>query len=339
MNFWSHKPIAAHQAAETFFQAARHLVEAIQVTAAPAEERELERFQEELAALGKRMSLEDPGGTLAAAGGVAQALEQYNLGVCRGLRQHQSELRSIVAMLTETVSRCSTASGQSIHQLKHIEQRLEKAQAIEDLRLLKVQLGDCLASLKQESERQMKTWAEQIQNLTQGLETARRAVEAAGGGGEPEAPDADPLTGLPGKRSALAAVAEALGRPAGHYAILFAVEKVQAVNARLGYGAGDNMLLVWKQLLTKWFSEGARLFRWTGPAFLLLLKRDAPAGQVRAEVANAASTRHEQLFKVGNRSVLMLVTAAHVLVPLTEVQDAERLAKRLDEFVRARGEA
>ena len=71
----------------------------------------------------------------------------------------------------------------------------------------------------------------------------------------------------------------------------------------------------------------------------VLLEREGPASNVRSEIANASSVRHEQLFKIGNRSVLMLVTAAHVVMPLSEVPDLATVNKRLDDFVKARSEA
>jgi len=345
LNFWSAKPIAAHQAAETFFTSLKQLVEVMGRSAIPADEHDHAELRADMARMEARMSLENPSETLVAVGSVERAIEEYNARVGRSVRQYQTELRGMVGMLTETVSECTSASERSKQRLQGIEHRLDKASAIEDIRLLKLQLAECLESLRAESEEQRKAWAGQMEALSSGLHSARAALTAASPPhpSHTAGPDAnatpkplDPLTGLPRRPKAMEALAEALADPAKQYAVVFTVERVESANARYGFGIGDQMLQAWQQLLHSWFGDGARIYRWGGPAFLMLIERDAPAHQVRSEIAQHCASRHEKMFNVGNRAVLLVIAAAHMVMPLAECVSADLTAQRIDLFVHER---
>lgn len=243
----------------------------------------------------------------------------------------------MVGMLTDTVSECTAASERSKQRLQGIEHRLEKASAIEDIRLLKLQLAECLESLRTESEEQRKAWAGQMEALAAGLHSARRALTTEEPGeGERAAKPLDALTGLPRRQEAMAALAEVMAEPQRQYAAVFVVDRVESANTRYGFGVGDQMLLAWQQLLHSWFGDGARVFRWSGPAFLMLIEREAPVHQVRSEIAQRCANRQEKMFQVGNRAVLLVIAAAHMVVPLAECASAEMAAQRIDVFVRER---
>lgn len=342
LNFWSAKPFAAHQAAETFFTSLKQLVEVMGRSAIPADEHDHAELRADMARMEARMSLENPSETLVAVGSVERAIEEYNARVGRSVRQYQTELRGMVGMLTETVSECTSASERSKQRLQGIEHRLDKASAIEDIRLLKLQLAECLESLRAEAEDQRKAWAGQMEALSSGLHSARAALCDAGphhatGAGSGEAPKPlDPLTGLPRRPKAMEALAEALAEPANQYAVLFTVERVESANARYGFGIGDQMLQAWQQLLHSWFGDGARIYRWGGPAFLMLIERDAPAHKVRSEIAQHCASRHEKMFTIGNRAVLLVIAAAHLVIPLAECVSADLTAQRFDTFVHER---
>lgn len=341
LNFWSAKPIAAHQAAETFFGTTRQLTEVIAHSAIPADEFEHTEFRKDMVKMAERMSLENPSETLVTVGSVGRALQEYNGRVGRAMRQYQVELRGMVGMLTETVTRCSVASDRSKDRLHTIEHRLEKAQAIEDIRLLKLQLGECLESLRAESEEQRKAWTEQIQSLSSGLATARKTLADNAGAEsstDQQRPDeaADPATGLVSRRGALGALGESLRAPANQFAVVFYIDRAEVANLRYGFAVGDQMVQMWQQLLLSWFGDAVRIFRWTGPTLLVLLERDTPLERLRSDIAKMCATRQEKTFHVGNRTVLMLLAASHLVLRVADFTAADALASRIDEFVRDR---
>lgn len=341
LNFWSAKPIAAHHAAETFFGTTRQLTEAIARSAIPADEFEHTEFRKDLGKMAERMSLENPSETLVTVGSVGRALEDYNGRVGRAVRQYQVELRGMVGMLAETVSQCSVASDRSKDRLHTIEHRLEKAQAIEDIRLLKLQLAECLESLRAESEEQRKAWTEQIQTLSSGLATARKTLADNAGvtvSTDQQQPgeDVDPVTGLLSRRGALEALGERLRAPANHFAVVFSVDRAETANLRFGFAVGDQMIQMWQQLLLSWFGDSVRMFRWTGSALLVLLERETPLERLRADIVKLCTARQEKTFHVGNRSVLMLVAASHLVLRMADFTAVDALASRIDMFIKER---
>ncbi|MEP7362764.1 MAG: diguanylate cyclase [Acidobacteriota bacterium] len=341
LNFWSAKPIGAYQAAETFFGTTQQLTEAIARSAIPADEFEYGQFRTDLNKMAERMSLENPSDTLVTVGSVGRALEEYNGRVGRAVRQYQVELRGMVGMLTETVTQCTVASDRSKDRLHSIEHRLDKAQAIEDIRLLKLQLAECLESLRVESEEQRKVWTDQIQTLSSGLATARKSLADNQGlsptsDHEQPGEDVDPATGLHSRRGALEALEEQLRAPDNKFAVVFSVDRAETANLRYGYAVGDQMIQLWQQLLFSWFGNSARLFRWSGPTLVVLLERETPIERLRGEVAKMCVARQEKTFHVGNRSVLMLVSASHLVLRISDFTTTNAIAKRIDSFIKDR---
>lgn len=340
-NFWSTRPLAAHQAAETLFRTTQQLMDAISRSAIPADECEYAQFRNDMQAMSERMSLDQPDETLVTVGSAARALEEYNARVGRAYRQYQVELRGIVMMLAETVNQCTAASDRSKDKLLAIEHRLEKAQAIEDIRLLKLQLSECLESLRAESEEQRKIWNEQIQTLSSGLASARKSLPSAESQTSTSEvsqtlEDIDPSTGLPSRRAALEALAERIRTPENQYAVIFVVDRAETANLRFGHAVGDQMIEMWQQLLLSWFGDPAQIFRWSAPSLLLLLERDLPLARFRAEITRMCSARQERTFHVGNRSVMMLVGAHNLVLRIGDFGSAESLAQRIDSFIKDR---
>ena len=120
--------------------------------------------------------------------------------------------------------------------------------------------------------------------LKQATDAARMAA-----GNHPDA-DVDQVSGLPSPQKAESEITARVGADSAYYAAVFVVDRVESVNLRHGCAAGDRLLQAFgRNLATKLTSED-QVFRWRGPAFVALLKRNDPADGVRAEVAGFVST-------------------------------------------------
>jgi GGDEF domain-containing protein len=96
------------------------------------------------------------------------------------------------------------------------------------------------------------------------------------------------------------------------------VKGVQSVNARYGFGVGDRMLRAFKEHIEKRLPRTDKLFRWEGPAVVVLLDRKDPLEQVRAEVRRMLDTQIEEALQLDGRSVMIPISAAwlvSVLMP------------------------
>jgi len=78
------------------------------------------------------------------------------------------------------------------------------------------------------------------------------------------------------------------------------------------------------------------LFRWTGPAFVGLLDRGDDSDKVQADIERIASFKLEAAVQIGNRSILLPVNCASVLVPLAEASTLADVTARLDAFTSER---
>jgi GGDEF domain-containing protein len=111
------------------------------------------------------------------------------------------------------------------------------------------------------------------------------------------------------------------------------INRVQAVNARFGYSVGDQMLAVTAQHFRKNLSARDRLYRWHGPAFIVLLDRAERIDHVRAEFRHFADTKLEKTVEIGSRTVLIPISTNWSIFPIAA--PAETLMKRVETFTAA----
>ena len=129
-------------------------------------------------------------------------------------------------------------------------------------------------------------------------------------------PDVDPATGLPGKSEADRAIRAALESPQGKFLVVAVCSRVQAVNARFGYSVGDQVLAAFAEHFKKGLSVRDQIFRWQGPAFVVLLERAERLERVRTEIRQFADTRVDKTIEVGQRTVLIPISATWAIFPL-----------------------
>jgi len=263
---------------------------------------------------------------LVTTGATLKTLEDYNQRTTRHLRMQGAELQHIVTMLTRTVAALGSGSKQAIGNLQEIEGKLEKASVLEDVRALKLRMAECLQGIRHEAERQKLESAHTTTALQEEIQGAQARIRAAGGG-----PIADPTTGLPARLAAVAALEEAAIGSQQAYAVLFVVDRVPLINARLGYAAGDQVLRFYGEELRHKLPVADRVFRWSGPAFLAVLDRKERIDKVREQLRYAVPGKLEQTLNLSRRSALVSVSATWALFPITLPLDA--VIEQIDGFL------
>ncbi len=308
------------------------LVEAIRLHAVEADSTDLERFRAEMAELDRRLdAAQKPEDALVVAGEAIKALEGYNHRVGRLIRAQVLELQQMVAVLTEGLERLSSGSERSIANLKEISRRVERASAIEDIRLLKARLAECVRELEQEAARHREESAKLITHLK--AEVSRLS------GGLGREPRFDPVTGLAGRPEAERAIEAACAERRHAYVAILVVDRLALVNNRFGYAAGDQILRSFAARLQRLLRAGDTLFRWSGPAFVALLERQAPEVALEREVRHFATQRHEEFIELEGRSGLVSVTASWTILPVFQFDAAHAVTSRIDRFVASQSEA
>jgi len=288
-----------------------------------------ERFREDIEKCLAVLSPETPvSELLVVVGGALRAMEEYNQRTSKFVRRQNTELQHMLAMLTQTVISIGAGSEQSVKRLQNIEKSIESTQAVEDIQILKLRLSECLEAVRDEAIRQQRDGQDAIESLKKELQSSQELM-----GCVEVKVDLDGATGLHGKAEADRAIRAAMESPQGKFVVIAVCSRVQAVNARFGYAVGDKILQTFAEHFKKGMSARDQLFRWQGPALLALIERSERIDRVRTEIRQFADLRLDKTIEVGQRTVLIPISATWSIYPLTPPLDA--FAKQLDAFTAA----
>jgi GGDEF domain-containing protein len=236
-----------------------------------------------------------------------------------------AELQHMIAMLTRTVATLGAGSDRSVTRLQEIEGQLVKASEIEDVRMLKLRMEQCLESIRDETQKQRAESSRLVEGLQQDIlqtQERMRTVTVA---------PIDPVTGLPLRPDAEAALAEAAAGLKPAYVVMLAVDRIALINGRFGYAAGDQALKLYVEGLRPRLSAGDRIFRWSGPAFVVLVERPERLERVRDQFRSVVPAKTEKNLQVANRTALVSLSATwtvfSVVAPVVDLID------QLDKFL------
>jgi GGDEF domain-containing protein len=303
------------------------LLHGIYLHAVDGERTDHDQFCADMRNLESQVTPQLPDGELLVVAGAAiKALEDYKQRTTRFSRRQAVELQKMVAMLTETVITIGGTNAQSVAKLLEIGKQLEHASVIEDIRVLKARLGDCLEAVRDETLRQKSQGDDTLEKLKEKLTSAQERTAAF-----PRVEELDKVTGLPNHEEAEKAIRTALATSKKHYVVAAVVSRVQAVNARFGYAVGDRVLNVFRGHFQGGLTPRDRCYRWRGPVLLALLQREDPIEHVSAEIRRFADLKLESTLEVGARAVLMPISAVWSIFPVCAPFDT--LIGKIDTFV------
>lgn len=304
-------------------------LQGISLHAVEGDKADHERFREDIDRCLAVLTPETPvSELLVVVGGALRAMEDYNQRTSKFVRRQNTELQHMVAMLTQTIITIGASSEHSVSRLQNIEKSIESTQAAEDIQILKLRLSECLEAVREEAMRQQKDGQAALENLKKELESSQELA----GSFKPQ-PELDRTTGLPGKSEADRAIRHAIESPRGKFLVIAVCSRVQAVNARFGYAVGDKILAVFAEHFKKGLAASDQLFRWQGPAIVALIERAERIERVRTEIRQFADTRFERTVEVGQRTVLIPISAIWSIYPVAPPLDA--FLKQLDVFTAA----
>jgi GGDEF domain-containing protein len=304
-------------------------LEGIALHAVEGDGADFQRFRTDLDACAASLTPQTPPPELSEiAARAVHAMEEYNLRTSKFVRQQRTELQNMVSMLTETVITIGASSEASTGKLQEIEKSLNGARLAQDIQVLKLKLGECLRTVRHETQRQKAEGERSLAVLQAKLQHARERVgcmkfQAA----------LDPATQLPSRKEAEKAIQAAAASPDGKFLLIAVVGRLQTINARFGYSIGDRILGACAEHFRSSLSEGDQLFRWQGPAMLAILSREERIDLVRAKIRRFADVKLENAIDVGNRSIVIPVSTNWSLMPVTSPFEA--LLKKVDAFTAA----
>jgi len=243
------------------------------------------------------------------AGSALRSLADYNKRAARYLRSPGVDLQAMVKMLTDAVAAIGSASEENVRRLREIEAQVVSATEVEDVRLIRARLSECLAEIRKESERQRTETARTTEQLTHSLQR----VGAAAAQAAPD--DKDAITGLPGRSVAEEALSRACQSESPVYIAVMVLDRLQTFNTRFGYAVGDEVLRYFAGFLRRQLLPADQIFRWTGPAMIALLARPQRLEIVREEIGRLMEYKYEHTVRTVARTILLPISARWTVFP------------------------
>jgi len=318
------------QVADALLRTTHLLLEGIERHAVRPDASDYDRFRKEVRLiLGDLKDGTPASEILVLAGQALKALEGYNARATKQMHAQCEDLQNMVAMLTRTMAAITSGSQSSISRLQEIEATLQTASQLEDFHTAKIRMSECLDVLGKEIVRHRSESAKQVSEMhsaVQGLcsRTAHTAEELA---------RKDPLTKLPERAGAEVALAAVVKESRLVFAAVFATDRLDLINARFGRAVGDDVLVFFCLHVAQALKEGDRLYRWTGPAILAILHRNASLPSVREDMNGLFAKRLTMNVTSENRSVLLAVPAKWMVFAAQEIRPLPRLIQSIDAFV------
>ena len=311
----------------TLLRVADLLLQALEMHSFPADPDDHERFQAEIRGLRETFTAESPEAMLDAANSVKRTAEEYSQQTSRFIRMHALERQKVVARLTDTLAATAGCPERSITQLRDLEHRISRTRSVEEVRRFGVQLADCLKGIRADNLRRS-------QRMEQILSALRRKVQTPPWGEQADVLqlNTDGAADLPSRPKAEAALDKVIKAGGYGFVAAYVVDRMQLINARFGYSVGDEILAVFQKHLRQSLKQKDQLFRWTGPAFLVLMDRTGLSAGVRAEVNRLASAKLEATVHLDNRSVLLPVTCTSAIFSLFDAPSPAVLIQQIDAF-------
>jgi diguanylate cyclase (GGDEF)-like protein len=304
-------------------RAFRLLMEALVLHAIQVDEQDLILFRNYLRLLDQQLGDRPAADTvMLVAGSAIKSLQDYNRGIERHLKGQSHELQAIISLLTRTVTQLAHSSRESMDNMLDIEHQLEQAVELADIRELRVKLEQCLKQVRLESLRHQQS----TNSILEEVRAEAPAVTISAAVKE------DTVTGLPGPPLAEAFIRRAIETDSGQFLALFKIDRVDQINNKYGYGAGDQILQLCARILTEKMAPKDSLFRWRGPCFLAILERNAHVEFVQSEMNRIASQRTEHTLRIDNRTVLLPVRIHVLALRLGADTPFDAVLERLIEF-------
>lgn len=260
-----------------------------------------------------------------------ELLRKHHATVLQRGAQQLAELKAVMRTMTDTITFLSESRSTVVHQLTFVERQLEEATELEDIRLLRPRIAECLELVRQENARLQAESAAHTEAVRQkmGLSVSvpgeKSAVRKVG--------TLDIATGLPNRDAAERLIGEKASNGRRCSIALFVPERLGFVVRRHGREAEDEVLLHVAQHVTRLLPAGAHLYRWSGPS-LLAVKPSSGAPEHEHQVwTQIASKPYEKTIGNERRSALLRITLACLVTHADIETPLAGLFEEMDQFV------
>lgn len=259
-------------------------------------------------------------------GQAVRRIEEYGAAADAFVLKQRRQTRETITLLVHSLVEISQGSKDSVRNLERIGGDLEKVYSGVEIASLNERLRVCLDALASESKRQ--------QRLQAGIDQQLARVSTLESG----AAHTDVATGLAGVQAATQAIRASATTSVTSHVFAFGVDRMEAINMRFGFRSGDDILVLFAQHLAQRLNPGDTIFRWRGPCFVVLTGRQGSESSLAVEARRILGPRLEHSVKMGEREIVMPVTASWTMMTLLPESCPDEALRKLDEFAIHRGQ-
>jgi len=256
----------------------------------------------------------------------AEAMEDYAQRTAGYLREQNCQMQSIVAMLTDTLADVSGQADSSVARLQAIEQQIERASGLDDMRALSASLEGCLASIRDAAAHQRDRSTATVQRLREQISVAQKQM-----GPERSYP---PLT-----REEIDLIPEppetASESVNNAYVAAFKLQRAEHIAIRFGENAKSQMLALISRSLKAVLGPNDRLLRWKGTSFVMFLNSSATLVEIQVRLSDAVAAVGQQYIEVGKKSALLSVGVDWIVFPQSRCPSMDAVFTEVDSFLAA----
>lgn len=256
----------------------------------------------------------DEATALLAAGAAIRMLEEHSEAAAHHGTSLRQEMAGVLELLSNTLLEVAHAAPETTLLLKGLEKELATAGSAELMAISRERLAACLTEVR----------------------AAALAAPLNRKSGPGQEAETDGVTGLPDPGYATRAAISIWNRRQDYYVAVLALERLETINLRFGFKAGDQMLLMLSQHVTRHLTADDLLFRWRGPCLGMLIERQIPEAIVAAEITRIATTRLEAPMMFREREVIVPISISWNLLPLSSILNAEDLVRQMNDFAGSR---
>jgi GGDEF domain-containing protein len=214
-----------------------------------------------------------------------------------------SELIAVIDLLVGTMADLAVAKPEYTRQLREIVRQIHAAGHGAALRQQKLDLAQCLSEIRQAAELAFHT--------------------------SPDLAGRDPITDLNARPAAEAALLEACSSQSPMCAVVLLLDRVKLYNRRYGREVGDKTMRFFADFVKRSFECKGSLFRWTGPALVML--RRGVVEKVQPEVRRILESRLQYDCETESRHLLLSIDSTWWVLPM--MVDPRMLVNKIDSVV------
>ena len=247
------------------------------------------------------------------------------------LRERESELTAIIALLAETAAKLDESNRDYYRNLHRSVETLKAIGEIDDISVLRRALSEHLKQLKKSVSTQETVTQQTIGDLRAGLDQARSKAKAVG-----QLVSTAPLSRFPSRRHAESYLGELLDRQQAFAFAMVRVERVDAIARRYGDESAAEVLQAFSDILRDELPPSANIYSWEDATFVAVADR-MESSELSDCLARLAEQLRSKPIEIGDgRRRPAPIEPTYAVRDARDSPNAAKIVATIDSFCQAR---